>query len=74
MWKPKFRETKIVEILQDAEGGVPGADLLRKHGESKATCFKWRSKYGGASVLDVTRLRELETARRQPPARWRTVA
>jgi putative transposase len=27
---------------------------------SKATFFKWRSKYGGASVSDVKRLRELE--------------
>ena len=35
-------------------------DLLRTHGISRATFFKWRSKYGGASVSDVTRLRELE--------------
>ena len=27
---------------------------------SKATFFKWRSKYGGATVADVKRLRELE--------------
>jgi putative transposase len=27
---------------------------------SKATFFKWRSKYGGATVSDVKRLRELE--------------
>ena len=40
---------------------MPVADLLRKHGVSKATFFKWRSKYGGASVSDVKRLRELET-------------
>ena len=33
---------------------------MRKHGVSKATFFKWRSKYGGASVSDVKRLRELE--------------
>jgi putative transposase len=39
---------------------VPVPDLLRKHGISKATFFKWRSKYGGASVSDVRRLRELE--------------
>ena len=39
---------------------VPVADLLRKHGVSKATFFKWRSKYGGATVADVKRLRELE--------------
>jgi hypothetical protein len=27
---------------------------------SKATFFKWRNKYGGATVSDVKRLRELE--------------
>ena len=61
MRKSKFSETQIVGILKDAEGGIPVADLLRKHGISKATFFKWRSKYGDASVSDVRRLRELET-------------
>ena len=60
MRKSKFNETQIVEILKDAESGVPVADLLRKHGVSKATFFKWRSRYGGATVADVKRLRELE--------------
>lgn len=60
MRKSKFSETQIVGILKDAEGGIPVADLLRKHGISKATFFKWRSKYGGATVADVKRLRELE--------------
>ena len=58
MRKSKFSETQIVGILKDAESGVPVADLLRKHGVSKATFFKWRSKYGGATVADVKRLRE----------------
>jgi putative transposase len=60
MRKSKFSESQIVAILKDAESGVPVADLLRKHGVSKATFFKWRSKYGGATVADVKRLRELE--------------
>ena len=60
MRKSKFSESQIVEILKDAEAGVAVADLLRKHGISKATFFKWRTKYGGASVADVKRLRELE--------------
>ena len=60
MRKSKFSETQIVGILQDAEAGVAVNDLLRTHGISRATFFTWRSKYGGASVSDVTRLRELE--------------
>src|SRR5215813_14062881 len=60
MRKSKFSESQIVGILKDAESGLPVADLLRKHGVSKATFLKWRSKYGGASVSDVKRLRELE--------------
>ena len=60
MRKSKFNETQIVGILKDAESGVPVPAPLRKHGVSKATFFKWRSKYVGASVFDVKRLRELE--------------
>jgi putative transposase len=65
MRKSKFSETQIVGILKDAESGVAVADLLRKYGVSKATFFKWRSKYGGASISDVKRLR---AAPRQPRA------
>ena len=60
MRKSRFSESQIVEILKAAESGVAVADLIRKHGISKATFFKWRSKYGGATVNDVKRLRELE--------------
>ena len=56
----KFSESQIVGILRDAESGMPVPDLLRKDGVSKARFFKWGSKYGGATVNDVKRLRELE--------------
>ena len=42
MRKSKFSESQIVTILKDAEGGIAVPDLLRKHGISKATFFKWR--------------------------------
>lgn len=60
MRKSKFSESQIVAIRREADCGVPVVDLLRKHGISRPTFFKWRSKYGGATVSDLKRLRELE--------------
>ena len=60
MRKSKFSESQIVRNLKEAEAGIPVADLVRRHAVSKATFFKWRSKYAGASVPDMKRLRELE--------------
>jgi putative transposase len=74
MRKSKFSETQIVGILKDAESGVPVADLIRKYGVSKATFFKWRSKYGGASVSDVKRLRELEAENATPKKMYADLA
>lgn len=60
MKKSKFSESQIVAVLREGEAGVPVAQILRKHGISHATFYKWKSKYGGASVAELKRLKELE--------------
>jgi putative transposase len=60
MRKSRFTESQIVTILKGGEAGVPVADIIRKHGISRPTYFLWKSRYGGASVKDLTRLKELE--------------
>lgn len=60
MKKSRFTESQIVAVLKEGEAGVPVAEILRKHGISRQTYFTWKSKYGGASVKDLTRLKELE--------------
>jgi len=50
----------IVAILKEGEAGLPVADLLRRHGISRATYFNWRSKYAGTTVAELKRMKELE--------------
>jgi Transposase len=45
MRKSRFSKTQIVEILKEGEAGLPVAELLRKHGISRATCFQRKAKY-----------------------------
>lgn len=60
MRKSKFNESQIVAILKEGEAGLAVAELCRKHGISAATYYAWKSKYAGATVSDLTRMRELE--------------
>lgn len=60
MKKSKFSESQIVAILKEGEAGVPVAQIMRKHGISQATFYNWKAKYGGVSVAELKRLKELE--------------
>ncbi len=61
MKKSKYSESQIVGILKEAESGVPLEDLIRQHGFSKATFYKWKAKYSGMSVSELKRLKELRS-------------
>ena len=59
--KKRFTEEQIIGFLREAEAGLPVAELCRRHGFSEASYYRWRSKFGGISVSDAKRLKELET-------------
>ena len=60
MLQAGFTESQIVAILREGEAGVSVAQLARKHGIGAATYYHWKSKYAGAGVPELKRLRELE--------------
>ena len=59
--KKRFTETQIIGFLRETEAGLPVKDLCRRHGFWEASYYLWRSKFGGMSVSDAKRLKELET-------------
>jgi putative transposase len=53
-------EEQILGILRQAEQGKPLPDVLREHGISAGTFYRWKSKYGGLELSQLRRLKELE--------------
>ena len=64
MKNSRYSDSQILNILKQAENGVPVAQLCREHGMSSATFYKWRSKYGGMDASLMARMKELEKENR----------
>ena len=47
------------------EAGQKVKDVIREHGISEQTYYRWKSKYGGMSVSEAKRLKQLEAENRQ---------
>jgi putative transposase len=60
MKKSRFTEKQILQVLRELEGGMPAAELSRKHGVSNATIYNWRAKYGGMTESELKKLRQLQ--------------
>lgn len=59
--KKRFTEEQVIAILRQGDtDGVVIRDLCRKHNVTEQTFFRWRNKYGGMTVPEARRLKELE--------------
>lgn len=65
MKRKRYTDEQIIAILKEHEAGMKVADLVRKHGVSEQSIYRWRAKYGGMEVSDAKRLKALEEENRR---------
>ncbi len=57
MRKARFKETEIVRVLKEVEGGRQVKEVCREYGISDATYYTWKTKYGGMESVNERRVR-----------------
>ncbi|MCI0408819.1 MAG: transposase, partial [Acidobacteria bacterium] len=60
MSKRGHSEVERIGALQQMEAGRRAEEVAREVGVSKHTLYAWKAKYGGMSVSEAQRLRQLE--------------
>jgi len=59
--KKRHSQEQIIKLLREAERAPSVSELCRQQGISEQTFYRWRRQYGGLTVRDARRLKELES-------------
>lgn len=60
MRSKRFKEEQIIGILKELDAGLSVQELCRKYGVSDCTIYNWKAKFGGLTVSEARRIRNLE--------------
>ena len=61
----RYTEEQIIAILKEAEGAPTVAEVIRRHGVTPHTYYRWKSKFAGMDVSEARRLKALEYENRR---------
>ena len=62
----RYSEAQIIAILKEADAdGAKVGEVLRRHGVTAKTYYRWKAKLGGMELSDAKRLKELEDENRR---------
>lgn len=61
MKQKRYTDEQIIGFLKAHEAGAKVGDLVREHGFSEQSFYRWKSKFGGMEISDAKRLRDLES-------------
>ena len=61
----RYTEEQIIAILKEAEAAKSAAEVIRRHGVTAHTFYRWKAKFAGMEVSDAKRLKALEDENRR---------
>ena len=61
----RYTDEQIITILKEAEGAPTVLEVLRRHGVTANTYYRWKAKYAGMDVNEARRLKALEDENRR---------
>jgi putative transposase len=65
MKKKRFTEEQMIEAIKQVDAGRTAIEVSRELGVSKHTIYGWKAKFGGMTISDAQRLRQLEDENRR---------
>lgn len=61
----RYTEEQIIAILKEAEAAKSAAEVIRRHGITPHTYYRWKAKFAGMEISDARRLKALEDENRR---------
>ncbi len=58
--KSRFNEAQILKVLKSQEEGKKVSEICREYGIAEPTFYNWKSRYGGMTLSELQRVKELE--------------
>ena len=65
MRKRRFTDEQIVRVLHEWDAGAKVGELVRRHGVTEQTLYRWKKQYGGLQSSEAKRRTALEDENRQ---------
>lgn len=61
----RYTDEQIIAILKEAETAPTVGEVVRRHGVTPKTYYRWKAKFAGMDVSEAKRLKALEAENRR---------
>jgi len=61
----RYTHEQIIAILKEAEAAPSAAEVIRRHGITAHTYYRWKAKFAGMELSEARRLKALEDENRR---------